>query len=125
MKLGVDDRLELKRTSWFDEIDQKFDLLVSNPPYVSDAEMPNLSDEIRLWEPAIALTPGGDGLSAYRLIAAELENVLNPGGRALLEFGSTQAEAVSAIFLDEGYSDTHIYRDLGGNERIIEVLHKF
>lgn len=122
---GVEARFESVNLPWMNDLEAGFDLVVSNPPYISADEMADLSPEVRDWEPHIALTPGGDGLEAYRRFAVGLQAVLNPGGRAILEFGYKQADAVTAIFRAEGYSDTRILRDLGGNERIIVIMNKF
>ena len=122
---GVAGRFEIRNTSWLTGLSSGYDLVVSNPPYITADEMLDLLPEVRDWEPRIALTPEGDGLEAYRQIARGLDDLLNPGGRAILEFGHTQAEEVEAIFHAEGYSDTCILRDLGGNERIIAISNRF
>ncbi len=72
---------------WFAGIDGRFDLIVSNPPYIALAEMAELSPEVRGWEPHGALTDGGDGLGAYRVIAAGARAHLTPGGWLMVEIG--------------------------------------
>ena len=85
--MGLSDRVALQASDWFSAVEGVFDLIVSNPPYIAADEMEELAPETRDWEPHLALTPGGDGLAAYRRIAAGAAAVLRPGGRILLETG--------------------------------------
>ncbi len=117
----VSERLALVVSDWWSAVEGVFDLVVSNPPYIAEAEMAGLDPEVRDWEPALALTPGGDGLAAYLAIAAGLGGRLAPGGRGFFEIGAGQAAAVSAIFRDAGWNDPVIHRDLAGKNRVIGV----
>jgi release factor glutamine methyltransferase len=96
----------------------EFDLIVSNPPYIAAAEMADLSPDVRDWEPKEALTDGGDGLSAYRAIAAGAARHLTPGGAVLAEIGSTQGPDVAAIFAGAG-ARTSLLPDLDGRDRVV------
>lgn len=96
-----------------------YDLIVSNPPYVSREEFNQLPPEIRLHEPEVALTDGGDGLSFYRTIAAKGLLLLRPGGAVCVEIGYAQSKAVQAVFAENGYTQIIITRDFAGIERII------
>lgn len=116
---GVLERLELCQSNWFCAIDGQFDLIVSNPPYISASEMDALSPEVRDWEPQMALTPGGDGLSAYREIAAGAADHLTPGGWLMVEIGWQQGPAVSEIFRQHGLEDVSIRHDLDGRDRVV------
>ena len=118
-RLGLTAQATLHASDWFTAIQGQFDLIVSNPPYIAAAEMPALSPEVRDHEPHLALTPGGDGLAAYRLIARKAPAHLSPGGRILLEIGPTQGAAVSAMLNAEGLSDIHILPDLDGRDRVV------
>ncbi|MDO5371003.1 peptide chain release factor N(5)-glutamine methyltransferase, partial [Paracoccus sp. (in: a-proteobacteria)] len=89
---------DFRRSDWFSAVDGRFDLIVSNPPYIAADEMPALSPEVRQWEPRGALTDEGDGLGAYRAIATGAGAHLVPGGWLAVEIGPTQAAAVSGIF---------------------------
>lgn len=100
---------------------RRFDLILCNPPYVSDADMLTLQSEVRR-EPELALRGGADGLDVYRRIAGELRDHLNPGGVALFEVGMGQAEAVRQLLLQampEGVSG--IEKDLNGIDRVVEI----
>lgn len=115
----VQARAEILQSDWFSNVQGRFDLIVSNPPYIAAGEMAGLSDEVRRHEPALALTDGGDGLGAYRAIAAQVAGHLEPGGRLLVEIGPTQAAAVCAILSTAGLSDIGVVQDLDGRDRVV------
>lgn len=119
-RLGVGPRADLAAACWAEGVAGPFDLVVSNPPYIAEAEMAGLAPEVRLWEPRLALTPGGDGLAAYRAIAADLDRLLGPGGRGLFEIGAAQGPAVAAIFAAAGFA-ARIHPDLAGRDRVVAV----
>lgn len=112
-------RVKFTHSDWFRSIEGRFDLIVSNPPYIAAAEMMHLAPEVRNWEPKAALTPGGDGLSAYRAIAAGALARLQPGGRLLLEIGPTQGAAVVALLKKHGLTGLRILSDLDGRDRVV------
>ena len=119
---GVADRARFVRADWLDGVEGTFDLIVSNPPYVAEAEMAALAPEVRDWDPRGALTPGGDGLGAYRAILAGAPAHLAPGGRVALEVGWTQAAAVTGLMAAAGLAEIAVTRDLGGRERVVSGL---
>ncbi len=116
---SVQDRAEILRSDWFERIEGQFDLIVSNPPYIALSEMQDLSPEVREHEPRMALTDEGDGLDAYRRIAAGAPDFLMAGGRLLVEIGPTQAKDVSALFDAAGLSDIRVIPDLDGRDRVV------
>ena len=115
----VQARAEIRQSDWFENIEGQFDLIVSNPPYISIDEMADLSPEVREHEPRLALTDEGDGLGAYRRIAASAPDYLMPGGRLLVEIGPTQARKVSELFDAAGLADIRVIPDLDGRDRVI------
>ena len=117
--LGLADRAGFRRADWFDGVEGRFDLVVSNPPYIAESEMADLAPDVRDWEPALALTPGGDGLDAYRAITAGAARHLTPGGRLLLEIGATQGPAVAALCREAGLGEVGIRPDLDGRDRVV------
>lgn len=121
--LGLAGRAELAAGSWFAPVSGRFDLIVSNPPYIAADEMPALAPEVRDWEPRVALTPGGDGLDAYRAIVAGLGAHLAPGGRVLFEIGPTQGAAVTALIAAQGLAGIRILPDLDGRDRVVAAEH--
>ncbi|KXF92153.1 peptide chain release factor N(5)-glutamine methyltransferase [Phaeobacter inhibens] len=115
----VEPRAEVLQSDWFSAVEGQFDLIVSNPPYIALDEMSDLSDEVLGHEPEMALTDGGDGLGAYRVIAAELGGYLAPQGRVFLEIGPTQGAAVSDLLLSAGLKEVRIIQDLDGRDRVV------
>ena len=99
----------------FESVEGTFDLIVSNPPYLSQAEMDSMDPGLR-FEPTLAMYGGKDGLDFYRRIAADYRRYLRPGGALLFEIGYTQREAVEALF--EG---SECVEDYGGRPRVIVV----
>jgi release factor glutamine methyltransferase len=95
----VDDRATFVQSDWMAGIRRPFDLIVANPPYIAADEMAGLSRDVREWEPRLALTDEADGLSAYRTIIAQAQDVLEPEGRLIFEIGSTQGKAVAELML--------------------------
>lgn len=99
---------------------ERFDVVVSNPPYVAEAERASLDPEVREWEPEGALFAGADGLRVVRELIAGAPSVLRAGGLLALEIGSGQAAAVAdQLRATPGFGEAHIRRDLAGRERIL------
>ncbi len=117
--LGVAQRAVLIRGNWLAEVEGVFDLVLCNPPYITADEMADLSEDVLRFEPHLALTPGGDGLASYRIIAAELDRILTPGGQAMFEIGPTQASDVVAIFATFGWGAPKILQDFDGRDRCL------
>ncbi len=117
-RIGVADRILLPLSDWWDDIGGRYDLIVSNPPYIAAGEMPGLGRELA-FEPRAALTDEGDGLGAYRAIAARVAEFLSPGGRVLLEIGPTQAAAVTEMLTRAGLRDVTVHPDLDGRDRVV------
>jgi len=99
----------------------KFDLVVSNPPYIARADIAALAPEVRSYDPPAALDGGNDGLDAYRAIAAEAPRLLAPGGRLFVELGAGQEAAVSALFTKAGLRVTAARKDLAGIPRALGI----
>lgn len=118
-RLHLAARAKFLQSDWLKAIPGRFDLIVSNPPYIAAAEMPQLAADVLQWEPHSALTPGGDGLDAYRVIAQQAPSRLLNGGRLLLEIGPTQGPAVSALLAAQGLHRIRILQDLDGRDRVV------
>ncbi|MGR3804567.1 peptide chain release factor N(5)-glutamine methyltransferase [Marinibacterium profundimaris] len=117
----VQERARIVVSDWFSHVDGRFDLIVSNPPYIARSEMSDLAPEVRDHEPGMALTDGGDGLGAYRAICADAAGHLAVGGRLIMEIGPTQGESVAEICLDAGFGEVEILPDLDGRDRVIRA----
>ncbi len=116
---GVADRLVLTPSDWFGDIGGRYDLIVSNPPYIAADEMAGLSPEVRDHEPRGALTDEADGLTAYRAIAEGAGRFLVPGARLLVEIGPAQGMAVSSLFAQAGLERVVVHPDLDGRDRVV------
>lgn len=99
---------------------EKFDVIVSNPPYIKSCVIPSLEPEVRDHDPKMALDGGEDGLIFYRKITRQTKELLAPGGALLFEIGYDQADAVRSILLSAGFGGISVYKDYGGNDRVIE-----
>ena len=97
--------------------DSKFDVIISNPPYISKTVIESLDKQVRYFEPLGALTDGGDGLTFYRRINEITPDVLNASGSVFLEIGYDQAESVKSIY-EKSLKDIKILRDYSGNNRV-------
>jgi release factor glutamine methyltransferase len=117
---GVADRVAVLVADWAAALAEtaRFDLVVSNPPYVATADLARLPPEVRR-EPRLALDGGPDGLAAYRRLAPAAARLLAPGGRLLVEIGEGQAAAVDALLRAAGFGGIVRYRDLAGVERVV------
>jgi release factor glutamine methyltransferase len=116
---GVGKRCVLSQRDWTGNWDPTFDVVLSNPPYVSEAEYGGSSAEILRYEPRDALVGGDDGLQAYRELAPLVARHLRAAGRAYLEIGSTQADAVKTVLERDGLRVIRIVADLAGHPRCI------
>lgn len=114
--LGLSPRAAFLAGSWAESLGGKFDLVLSNPPYIEHGDLAGLMPEVRNHEPGTALDGGADGLAAYRAIIADLPRILAPNGLAVLELGAGQAISVAALAAAAGFSCT-LRRDLAGIER--------
>lgn len=120
--LDLQHRADLREGSWYtalDPVEDQFDLIVSNPPYIAVNEMPFLSPEVREHEPRLALTDEADGLTAYWAILSGLTAHLAPGGRLVVEIGATQGMAVSKLFAQAGLRGVRVIPDLDGRDRVV------
>ncbi len=122
-RLGVADRVRFTAADALALTDfgERFDIIVSNPPYIPDEVVDTLETDVRDYEPHLALCGGGDGLKFYRAITAAAPKMLNPGGLIMFEVGFDQADAVAELMKKDFCSIGYI-RDLSGIKRIVYGL---
>ncbi|TIR42687.1 MAG: peptide chain release factor N(5)-glutamine methyltransferase [Mesorhizobium sp.] len=118
-ELGLADRFQVLKSDWFEKVFGRYHVIAANPPYIASIDIENLQDEVRDFDPRQALDGGVDGLSPYRIIAAEAAGFLEAEGRIAVEIGHTQRKEVTGIFSAAGYMSAGIFRDFGGNERVL------
>lgn len=123
-------RLELSAkivcSDLFEAIEKKYDMIVSNPPYIRSDVIPTLMEEVREYEPILALDGREDGLYFYRRIADEARKFLNEDGYLLFEIGYDQGDDLRQILVDAGYSEIQVLKDLAGLDRVVKAryLHR-
>jgi release factor glutamine methyltransferase len=119
VRTRCDDRIEFIEADVFPDEESRFDLILSNPPYVSDGDLQTLAPEIQQYEPRVALTDNADGLAFYRRIATESLEHLQPGGSVMVEIGAGQRPRVEALFRRAGFSNIDAVGDLAGIDRVV------
>jgi release factor glutamine methyltransferase len=117
--LGLADRAAFTVGDWATALAGRFDLVLSNPPYIPDSDIATLEPEVREHDPHLALSGGADGLDAYRALAAALPDLLAPGGTAVVELGIGQAADVAALFRAAGLDIAGTPHDLAGIPRCV------
>ena len=118
-KLGLERRAKFKQGDWLTGIQNQFDIIISNPPYIADPEIKLLDKSVQFFEPHIAISGGPDGLAAFRKIAKESQSRLKLGGILAVEIGINQAKNIINIFNNNGFKIKEINRDLSKIERCI------
>ena len=126
-RFSLNDRVQLLESDMFSALDgnaEKFDLIVSNPPYIRTGDAKLLSQDV-LNEPQIALFGGEDGLEFYRILAKKCDTYLKPQGRIAFEIGYDQAEEVKSLLKEAShYSNIQCIADLGGNNRVVTAVYE-
>lgn len=115
--LGI--KADFLKSDLYEKVTGKFDLLVSNPPYIERKVIPTLMEEVREYDPYIALDGGEDGLDFYRRIIGGAQDYLKRGGQILMEIGSGQAKAVSELLREAGFKEIDVCRDFASLDRVV------
>lgn len=121
-KLQVNNRVSVFKSDLLNEAisnNRKFDVIVSNPPYIRNDVIPTLMDDVKKYEPLLALSGGEDGLKFYRKITMQSLCVLKKGGILAFEIGYDQRNDVESILIDNGYKDIQCIKDLAGMDRVV------
>jgi len=117
--LGLTARAAFQQANWLEGVQGRYDLIVSNPPYIAQDEMAGLAPEVRDHEPHLALTDGADGLTAYRALVRAAPAALLPGGRLIFEIGPTQGQAVAGLLAMSQMTDIRVLPDMDGRDRVV------
>ena len=118
-KFNLQKKLRLKKSDWFSDIHEKFDIIISNPPYIKTSDIKNLDKEVKFYDPLIALNGGFNGLRCFERIATEAKFHLKQNGIILLEIGFGQINPVKKIFEKMGYKIFLKEKDLQGISRVV------
>lgn len=119
---GCEGRVEFLCSSWFDFVSgHDFDLIVSNPPYISCDVIPSLMPEVQNHDPILALDGGKDGLNPYRTVFPLLKSYLTENGIGLFEIGYDQEESVMRLAEESGFAQRTVHLDMASNPRVVEI----
>lgn len=116
---GLDSRTAFRHADWGRGLDERFHVIVSNPPYIPDQDIDGLDPEVAAYESRLALAGGEDGLECYRVLVPQMARLLASGGIAAVEVGVGQASTVVALFTASGLGGAAVERDLAGIERCV------
>lgn len=117
--LGLAPRTRFVLSDWGSELDERADVIVSNPPYIPDQDIDALEPEVAGYEPRLALAGGSDGLECYRRLVPQMARMVRPGGIVAVEVGAGQADDVAELFRAAGLHGPALARDLGGVDRCV------
>ncbi len=121
LRNDCDGRTEFLHGSWLTPVLGSFDLIVSNPPYIKSAVIPDLSAEVKNHDPILALDGGADGLTPYKIIFPQLKSVLKNDGIALFEIGYDQEKDIMRLAEESGFAQRIVHLDIAGNPRVVEI----
>ena len=118
-RAGLSNRAEIERADWSRADFGRFDLVVSNPPYIPTGDIAKLDPEVARYDPALALDGGADGLDSYRSLAAVLSHLMSDDGAAAIEIGPGQSGAVAELMTSAGLAAFGLRADLAGRPRVV------
>ncbi|MCR5293128.1 MAG: peptide chain release factor N(5)-glutamine methyltransferase, partial [Eubacterium sp.] len=109
----------------FSNIHERYDIIISNPPYIKSGDIPGLMPEVKVYEPRLALdgvAENTDGLTFYEKIIKDASKVLNKNGKICFEIGSDEGEAVRRLLVDNSFDDINVMKDINGRDRIVTAI---
>ena len=109
----------------FSNIHERYDIIISNPPYIKSGDIPGLMPEVKVYEPRLALdgvSENTDGLTFYEKIIKDASKVLNKNGKICFEIGSDEGEAVRRLLVDNSFDDINVMKDINGRDRIVTAI---
>lgn len=120
-RMGLDGRARFRVSDWDADVDEKFDLVISNPPYIAEEDFSALEPEVTRFEPRLALAGGADGLACYRALSPAIARRLTPNGCTFVEIGADQEETAGSVLNQAGLRVSAVHRDLAGHPRVLEA----
>ena len=114
-------RIKFLKNNWNDNINEKFDIIISNPPYIPKKEIEDLEPEVNKYNPLLALDGGNDGLDCYKYLAENLQKNCKKDTKIFLEIGKNQEKDIIKIFQNNGFELLKMYKDINGVVRVLEL----
>lgn len=116
---GLQDRITLRESNWFDSVSGQYHLIISNPPYIESNALESLAPEVKNHDPILALDGGKDGLEAYRIIFSQARAHLYPQGTLMVEHGAGQEDELQRLMENSGFGQIRAIPDLSGTNRVL------
>ncbi len=123
-KLQLDKQSNFLISNWMDSINFKYDIVVSNPPYIGSKDIKKLSKDVKNYDPLLSLDGGDDGLNCYRTIVKDLKRIINKNAIIIMEIGYNQSKSVIEIFKKKGFKLIKKYNDINGLDRVLTFQKK-
>jgi release factor glutamine methyltransferase len=120
---NVHDRMKCTESNWFDSVSGRFDVIISNPPYIRSEVIPDLEESVRNFDPILALDGGLSGIEPYKILLEGAKKHLAEGGRLFFEIGFDQTNELMRLIENAGATLIHIHRDLSGHDRVLEIAY--
>ena len=118
-KLNLETRSNFLVSNWMNSVNYKYDLVVSNPPYIASEDIKKLSKSVKIYDPILSLDGGEDGLNSYRLIASDLKRIISMNALIIIEIGYNQSLEVIDIFKKNDFKLIKKYNDINGLDRVL------
>jgi len=122
--LNMQNRVQFIKSNWLESIAGKFDIIVSNPPYIETRTLETLDKDVREFDPIIALDGGIDGLTPYKILFPQIRGFLNYDGFVAMEHGTRQHEQIQRLIDNAHFKQIRVHYDLGGHDRVTSALAK-
>ena len=116
---GLNTKIKVYKSNWFSSVKEKFNLIISNPPYIKRMEIEKLSKDVRDFDPYLSLDGGESGVENYKKIAKKAKSHLKSDGMIILEIGFNQLQSVDLIFKENGFKRILLEKDLQGINRVV------